>query len=111
MGWASIIAVLLEFLSPLIQDWLAKCAENRAQAAAERLPAFESFASEDAARDALFDEMISDLPALAFARRGLLRRAKRAAAKAGVTSAGAARPLDPEDAAELADLAGAAARE
>jgi dihydrodipicolinate synthase/N-acetylneuraminate lyase len=111
MGWSVLIAALVEVLGPLVADWLKSCGEDRAKRAAERLPAFESFASEDAARDALFDEVIADLPRLAFARRGLLRRLKATAAKAGVTSAGAARPLDPEDAADLADLAAAADQE
>ncbi|VTT96592.1 unnamed protein product [Gemmataceae bacterium] len=97
---SALITALLAFFGPilaeLIKKWLAT--------AADRLPAAETFASEDQARDALFDQAIADLPKRARGRRALLRRLKGVAAASGVTSAGPARPVSAADAEELADL-------
>lgn len=111
MGWGALIAVLVEVLSPLVADWLKECAEDRAKRAAARLPAYESFASEEERLVALFDEIDAGLPTFAPVRHRFVRRAKEAALRAGVTSAGAARPLDAGDAAELAALGAAAGGE
>lgn len=105
MSWAAIITAVLSFLGPLIADWLKKCGEERAQKAAEKLPDASTFASEHEARDALFDQMIADLPPHARIRRAMLRRCKAVSAKCGVTSQGVATAMSAEDAEELADLA------
>ncbi len=110
MGWSAIIAAILSIVGPFLVDWLKKCGEERAKRSADRLPAFESYSSPGAARDALFDAMIDDLPRWARARKALLRRLKSVAMKEGVTGAGVV-TLDPADAAELADLGGLASEE
>lgn len=111
MGWSALIMMLIQVLGPILVEWLRKWLDSRLARAAEKLPAMSSYASEHAARNALFDQAIADLPHLAYARRALLRRMKDASIDAGVTSQGAARPLTEEEATGLADLAGAAAEE
>lgn len=111
MGWTAIIAVLLEFLGPYFAKWLADCGKAKAEEAAAELPPVESFPSEDAARDALFDRVRGDLPRFALGRRAALRFAKRVCSECGVTSAGVARPMGSEDADLLRELGAAAARE
>lgn len=106
MTFAAIIAALISVFGPMLLAWIQKWLESRANKAAARLPAVGSFASEHDARNALFDAMIEDLPRAAFARRSLLRRLKGAAARAGVTSTGAASPISPEDAGDIADAVG-----
>lgn len=108
MGWSAIIAALIQTFLPMLLEWLQKWLDSRLSRAAEKLPAFASYGSEHDARDALFDQAITDLPRFAYARRALLTRLKAAARAAGVTCAGAANPLAESDAEEIAALAGAA---
>lgn len=108
---AALITALLAFFGPLLADWLKQCAAKRAERAAAKLPDISTYASEAEARDALFDQMIEDLPIFAPSRKRLLRKLKAAAAKSGVTSEGVATPLDAEDAAYLKAFAEAAAEE
>jgi hypothetical protein len=79
MGWAAIVAALIELFGPLLQDWLKDCTAERLSDAARELPEPDTFGSEGEAASALFDRAISDLPRLAFVRRAALRRAKAAA--------------------------------
>ena len=105
MGWASLLIALLDWLGPilvkLVQDWLRR----RLEMAAEALPAMETYGTEAEARDALFDRAIADLPPWANQRRKFLRRAKVAAAVAGVSSQHVPQ-MGQSDAEELSDLAG-----
>lgn len=104
---SGLIAMLAAILGPLLSELLKNCAEERAKDAAAKLPPIEEFASEHAARDALFDQMIEDtvLPR----RKRILRRFKEKAYVAGITSTGATTPLGAEDAAYLRGLAEAEA--
>lgn len=110
MGWAAIIAALVQFFGPLVADWLKKCSEKKATDVAEQMPDVDTFASEHEARDALFDQVIEKLPRRAFVRRAFARRMKAVAAKNGITSQGG-EPLSEEDVKELTGLADAAAEE
>lgn len=84
MEWVAIITALLQLFGPILQDWLEKCTEEKLNDAAQSLPSADSFASEAAAVEALFDEAIANTPRLAFLRRAALRRMKAAAVKDGV---------------------------
>lgn len=101
MGWAAIIAVILEIFGPLLAEWLQKWLDSLLNKAASRLPAASSFATEDMARGALFDEAIRSLPRFAFARRAMLRRMKAS----GLGS------LTVNEEAEFRDLSAAAENE
>ena len=100
MGWASLIAVLLELFGPLLADWLKGCTEERLANAAAALPPADTYGSEGEAAAALFDRAIADLPRLAFVRRAALRKAKQVAVqgkkirRAKLTAAEVAEGLD-----------------
>jgi hypothetical protein len=100
MGWSTLILAIIQFLGPVLIEWLKKWLESRLHAASESLD-FASFADENAARDAMFDAAIARSRGV---RRLLLRRAKAHAAVAGVTSSNIP-ILTPEAAAELVDFA------
>lgn len=102
----AIITAVLAFLGPLLNELFKDCAKERAEKAAEKLPAPETFASEGEYRDAVFDQMLADLRPWERRKRNAIRRAKAVAAKHNVTSQGAM-PLAADDAEELADLVAA----
>ena len=109
MSWAAVIAALLQVLGPVIADFLKQLLDKWLSRAAETLPAPAGPA--DVGR--LFDAAIERTPRFAFARRSLLRAAKRVAESRAAevfATAGAAplAPLTTAEAAELADAAGAA---
>lgn len=103
MGWASIIAALLEVFGPILQDWLKECTKERLEDAAADLPDVGSYASEGAAVVAMFDTAIADLPRLAFVRRSALRRMKAASVRDGKMRRA---PLTAEEIREGRDLVG-----
>lgn len=101
MGWAAIIAAIMQVFGPLLAEWLQKWLDSLLNKSAARLPTLSSFNTAEAAKGALLDEAISSLPRLAFARRAMLRRMK----SMSVNSA------SDEDVAELRDIAAAAENE
>lgn len=101
MGWATIITMLIELFGPILVEWLKKWLEGRLNRAALRLPAADTYASHDLAREALFDEAIAELRWFNFAKRALLRRMK----------ARGVGPLTDAEVAEFRDLASAAENE
>jgi hypothetical protein len=74
MGWASIVALILELVGPLLEKWMAECTADRLESASAELPPATSFASQGDAATALFDKAIDDLPRFAFVRRRALER-------------------------------------
>lgn len=104
MGWASLIAVILEVLGPILADWLKECSKEKLDEAAGRLPEPGTYANEGAATAALFDEAIRGLPRLAFIRRSALRRAKAAMVDGTKIRK---KPLTPAEIEEGRDLVGA----
>ncbi len=74
MGWAAIIAAIMEIFGPLLSDWLKECTEDRLSNATADLPPVGEFVSEGAAAYAMFDAAIADLPRFAFIRRRALER-------------------------------------
>ena len=115
MGWAAIIAALLEFLGPLVQEWIKKCTEERLEEAALDLTPVDSFGGAEAATAALLDAAIADLPRRAFVRRQALRRLKAATAQrfadgsveVGPTTMKFTKPLTADELSEARDLCGA----
>lgn len=105
MGWSGIILALLEFFGPILAEWFRKWLEGRMARAAERLPDFEVYGTEHGARNALFAQLLDDLPTIAPLRRRIFTRLAEAAEKASVTSQGPMVPLDEESAVEIAGLA------
>ena len=109
MSWAAVIAALLQVLGPVIADFLKQLLDKWLSRAAESLPAPEG----PGHVGRLFDAAIERTPRFAFARRNLLRVARRVAeSRAGAIFAAAGgaplAPLTAAEAAELADAAGAA---
>ncbi len=104
MGWAAIIAAILEVFGPILASWLKDCSKDKLTDAASSLPDPITFATEGAATAALFDEAISNLPRLAFIRRAALRRMKSAAIVDGKLRR---TPLTADEIAEARDLVGA----
>ena len=105
MGWAAIIAALIQLLGPIIADWLKKCMESRLRRTANGPAPAESFANEGEAASALIDGVIASLPWYAYMRRSALRALKRVA----ITADGKVRtePLTATEIAEARDLAAA----
>lgn len=110
MGWMSLITALLAFLGPILEKWLATCAEKRAAKVAATLPPLESYSSQSDARRALLAAMRDDLPKWARIRKALLTRAAAVLDKHDVTTAtvGTIQDVSPDDAAELRNLSSAA---
>ena len=79
MGWATIIATILELLGPILQDLLKSCMEDQLNDAAGELPAAETYGSDGLAAEALFNQAIANLPFWARFRKRALRRAKAVA--------------------------------
>jgi len=84
MGWASIVLAIIELLSPLLQEWLKGCTEERLANAAAELPPADTYGSEGEAAAAVFDRAIADLPRWAKWRRNALARAKEVAVQGAV---------------------------
>jgi hypothetical protein len=102
--WGPLIIAVLQFLAPLLLDWLKKWLDGRFKSAAAAMPPADTYPDEHAARNALFDEVLARLPRHAKLRRKLVERARGACVTAGVTSAGPERVLPAEERAELAAL-------
>ena len=100
MGWAAIIAAVIELFGPLIAEWLRKWLDQKLVMAATLLPS--PGGNEAEAREMLFDAALDSLPRFAFARRTFLRTLRGIAVRGG--------PLTPEDGAAVRD-AGRAAEE
>jgi hypothetical protein len=120
MGWAAIITALVQLFGPILAEWLKKWLDSLLNSAAARVAAPETFTTPAAATAAMFDEAVSGLPRLAFARRSLLRRLKAAAmpragavfGAAGAAAAVSAVPaITSDEWVELRDVAGAAEQE
>ncbi|HVL15721.1 MAG TPA: hypothetical protein VM529_24325 [Gemmata sp.] len=79
MGWASLIAALIQLLGPVLQEWLKDCTEEKLKEAAAQLPKASTFGSEGAAAAALFDKAIANQKPWALLRRRALKKAKAAA--------------------------------
>lgn len=109
MGWASIIAALIQLFGPALVEWLQKWLDGILKRAAESLPDVTTYAAEPLAREALFDRAIALTPRFAFARRTLLRRLKTSAILHGYPEA--VGHLTPDELAEVRDAAFAAADE
>jgi hypothetical protein len=104
MGWASLIAVLIELFGPLLAELIRRWLDPDT----EGMPEYESYDSPHAARDALFDRAIASARFRPIKRR-LLMKMRHAAAKAGATAAGYDRPADPADIEDIAGWVGATA--
>jgi hypothetical protein len=74
MGWAAIIAAIIELFGPLLKEWLQKWLESRLKKAAERINVADFGDDERMAKMALLTRAIEDTPRYMFARRLLLRQ-------------------------------------
>jgi hypothetical protein len=74
MGWAAIIAAIIELFGPMLKEWLQKWLESRLKKAAERINVADFGTDERAAKVALLNVAIADTPRFMFARRLLLRQ-------------------------------------
>lgn len=106
MGWLSLITALLSFLGPILEKWLAGCAEKRALRVSSSLPDLSTFSSQSDARRALLSALLDDLPQRARVRRALLVRASAVLESHDVTTAtvGTITDVSPVAAAELRNL-------
>jgi hypothetical protein len=97
MGWAAIIAAIIELFGPLLKEWITKWIEGRLKKASERINVADFGDDERAAKVALLTVAIEDLPRWAKARRMLLRRMKADVERGAIDVA------DLKDAVALAD--------
>lgn len=104
MEWAAIITLLVQIFGPLLARLFERWLEKRLTEAAAHLPPVLYYASEAAARAALFDKAI-ELERRPL-RRTLLKRLRRHAATLDVSVGDTVPPLPAAVAAELADFEG-----
>jgi hypothetical protein len=97
MGWAAIIAAIIELFGPMLKEWLQKWLESRLKKAAERVNVADFGTDERAAKVALLTQAIEDTPRWMPARRMLLRRMKADVERGAIDVA------DLKDAVALAD--------
>lgn len=103
MGWESLVLALLQIFGPLIAEAFRRWLEDRFKEAAASLPPPSSYATDDEARDALFNEVLRRTRNPL--KRVMLRRMKGHAARLGVVSADSLTVAVPPDvAAEFAEL-------
>lgn len=104
MGWAAVIALIIDLVGPYLMEWLKQLLERWLSRAAADLPAPATGADVVG----LFDTAIARLPRFAFARRALLRAVKRAAEPRAesMMHGTSLLPLSPAEAADLKDIAG-----
>lgn len=101
MSWMAIIATLVQVFGPMLAALLQKWFEKRMTKAAEGLAAPETFATEDEARNALFDSAI----ARCFGwRRALLQKLKLKASQMGLRVGIVPPEVPAELAGELAEI-------
>jgi hypothetical protein len=105
MGWAAIIAVLLQIFGPLLAEWIKKWFDSHLRHAAALLPEPSFYADEPAARDALFEKAVATTRNPL--RRLLLRRIARHAAALDVRAGDTAYTPPAAVVEELGDIAGA----
>lgn len=104
MGWAAVIAMIIELVGPYLMEWLKQLLERWLSRAAADLPAPATGGDVVG----LFDAAIDRLPRLAFARRALLRAVKRVAEpRAAALLAGTVGGLTISEMDDLKDAAGA----
>lgn len=106
MAWVALVAALIQFLGPLLGDLIKKWIDGKLKEAADAIGPITAFATEELAREALFDKAIQLTTGPV--RRALLRRAKEACKAAGVTSEGPKNSIPPELAAATQELSDAA---
>jgi hypothetical protein len=102
MEWAAIITLLLQIFGPLLAEIARRWLDGRLAEAAAQLPPVLYYASEAAARDALFAKAI-ELERRPL-RRFLLRRLKAHAAALDVSVGDTVPPVPEAVAAELRDF-------
>lgn len=73
MGWLAIIGMILQVFGPIIVGWVKSWLEKRMHEAAESMPLAETFGSTKQQQIALLERVIENLPAIAIAKRALVR--------------------------------------
>lgn len=106
----AIIAQIIALLIPILVEWIRKWIESRLLKASDGMQ-MGTFASEDDARDEMFDRAIANLPHLAFFRRSLFKGVKKLARDCGVTSKGCNRQPTKAELLHVAGLAETASDE